>query len=246
MKERKSFLFYYDWDNIFDPLDDPRKAKLITATIKYAKDKTETEFEDLTLKVLFNVIRDTIDRDAEKYDIKCQINSENGKKGGRPKKQNKTNESEKTERLLKKAKKADIDKEIDIDIDIDRDKDKETEKDNNSSSFSSKTVCAYSDDFILFWKEYPKKVGKGEAFKQWKKARLTLGDKEDILSALKWQKNTDRWRDNKGRYIPNPSTYISQRRWEDEPDLCFDGDITNPDRYNDGDILPDFIMRGDY
>ena len=146
MKERKSFLFYYDWANIYEPLDDIRKAKLITATIRYAKDNTDTRFDDLTLKVLFNVIKDTIDRDAEKYDIKCKINSDNGKRGGRPKKQNKPNENEKTERLLTKAKKADIDierdKDIDIDIDIDIDRDKEIEKESTSSSFSSKTVCA--------------------------------------------------------------------------------------------------------
>ena len=243
MKERKSFLFYYDWANIYEPLDDMRKAKLITATIRYAKDNTDTRFDDLTLKVIFNVIKDTIDRDAEKYDIKCQINSVNGKKGGRPKKQNKPNESEKTERLFEKAKKADIDKDIEKDIDIDKD----TDRDNDtSSSFSSKTACVYSEDFLSFWKEYPKKVGKGDAFNKWKKAKLTRADKEDILTALSWQKKSDRWSDSKGRYIPNPSTYISQRRWEDEPYEGISPDYTDPSRYTDGNTLPDFILRGEF
>jgi hypothetical protein len=132
------------------------------------------------------------------------------------------------------------------DIDIEKDIDRDIEKDSISSSFSSKTVCAYSDDFLEFWKEYPKKVGKGDAYKKWKKAKLTNTDKNDITNALNWQKKSDRWRDSNGRFIPNPSTYISQRRWEDEPDLNFSSDITDPGRYTDGDILPDFILRGDY
>lgn len=94
--------------------------------------------------------------------------------------------------------------------------------------------------------EYPKKVGKGEAYKQWKKAKLTKSDNEAIFNSLKWQKKSDRWCDANGRYIPNPSTYISQRRWEDEPGYNHFADITDPNRYTDGDVLPDFILRGDY
>ena len=242
---KKSFLFYYDWENIFEPLDDWRKSKLVSATIKYAKYKLETEFSDLTLKVLFNVIRDTIDRDSERYDERCLKNSENGKKGGRPKKQMQIEETEKSKRLLKEPKKADIDIDTDIDRDIDRVIDRDIDTDNNIS-FSAKTACVYSEDFLIFWSEYPKKVGKGEAFKQWKKAKLSEGDKKDILTALKWQKKSDRWRSSNGRYIPNPATYISQRRWEDEPCENNSADITNPDRYNEGDTLPDFIMKGEF
>lgn len=242
MKERKSFLFYYDWANIYEPLDDRRKAKLITATIRYAKDNTDTKFDDLTLKVIFNVIKDTIDRDSARYNERCLKNAENIKKRWNKN----TNEYD---RIQTNTNYTDIDigKEIDKDIgiDIEKDTDIDKEKDSTYSSFSSKTVCAYSDDFLEFWKEYPKKVGKGDAFNKWKKAKLTKADKEDILKALDWQKNSIRWRDNEGRYIPNPSTYLSQRRWEDEP---FKGcnDFTDPSRYTGGDNLPDFIARGEF
>ncbi|MBE6802009.1 MAG: hypothetical protein E7530_03900 [Ruminococcaceae bacterium] len=241
MKERKSFLFYYDWANIYEPLDDIRKAKLITATIRYAKDNTDTKFDDLTLKVIFNVIKDTIDRDSARYNERCLKNAENIKKRWNKN----TNEYD---RIQTNTNYTDIDivKEIDKDIDIEKDTDRDIEKDSISSSFSSKTVCEYSDDFLDFWKEYPKKVGKGDAFKKWKKAKLTNTDKTDIMNALNWQKKSDRWRNDYGRFIPNPSTYISQRRWEDEPDMNFNSDITDPSRYTDGDTLPDFILRGDY
>ena len=236
MKERKSFLFYYDWANIYEPLDDIRKAKLITATIRYAKDNTDTKFDDLTLKVIFNVIKDTIDRDSARYNERCLKNAENIKKRW----DKKANEYE---RIQTNTNYTDIDKDIEKDIDIDKD----TDRDNDtSSSFSSKTACVYSEDFLSFWKEYPKKVGKGDAFNKWKKAKLTRADKEDILTALSWQKKSDRWSDSKGRYIPNPSTYISQRRWEDEPYEGIRPDYTDPSRYTDGNTLPDFILRGEF
>lgn len=241
MKERKSFLFYYDWANIYEPLDDIRKAKLITATIRYAKDNTDTKFDDLTLKVIFNVIKDTIDRDSARYNEICLKNAENIKKRWNKN----TNEYD---RIQTNTNYTDIDivKEIDKDIDKDKDTDRDIENDSISSSFSSKTVCEYSDDFLDFWKEYPKKVGKGDAFKKWKKAKLTNTDKTDIMNALNWQKKSDRWRNDYGRFIPNPSTYISQRRWEDEPCENLKPDYSDPSRYNDGDTLPDFILRGDY
>lgn len=231
---KKSFLFYYDWCDIFEPLDNEKKGELITAIIDFVKSEKEPEFSDLALKIAFNVIRNTINRDVEKYNERCLKNAENIKK--RWKKN--TNEYDcigMNTNYTDKDKKNDNDNDNDID----------TDKDNNIS-FSTKTVCAYSEDFLIFWKEYPKKVGKGEAFKQWKKAKLSEGNKKDISVALKWQKKSDRWRSSNGRYIPNPATYISQRRWEDEPCENNSADITNPDRYNEGDTLPDFIMKGEF
>ena len=232
---KKSFLFYYDWCDIFEPLDNEKKGELITAIIDFVKSEKEPEFSDLALKIAFNVIRNTINRDVEKYNERCLKNAENIKK--RWKKN--TNEYD---CIGMNTNYTDKDKDKDKDNDNDNDNDNDID---NNISFSAKTACVYSEDFLVFWKEYPKKVGKGEAFKQWKKAKLSQGDKKDILTALKWQKKSDRWRSSNGRYIPNPATYISQRRWEDEPSGV-EPDYTDPSRYTDGDVLPDFIMRGDY
>ena len=37
-----------------------------------------------------------------------------------------------------------------------------------------------------------------------------------ILSALSRQKQTPQWTKDNGQYIPNASTWLNQRRWEDE------------------------------
>ena len=233
MKERKSFLFYYDWFNVLKNLNYSQVGRVVMAIEEYEKSGIEPQFRDSTSKIAFTVISNTLIRDAEKYEKKCLKNAENARKRW-------DNNANVYERINKNANYAD--KERDKDKDTDRD----IENDSISSSFSSKTVCEYSDDFLDFWKEYPKKVGKGDAFKKWKKAKLTNTDKTDIMNALNWQKKSDRWRNDYGRFIPNPSTYISQRRWEDEPCDNLKPDYSDPSRYNDGDTLPDFILRGDY
>ena len=40
---------------------------------------------------------------------------------------------------------------------------------------------------------------------------------DKMLAALDWQKQSDGWRRDSGRYIPNPATWLNARRWEDEP-----------------------------
>jgi len=71
------------------------------------------------------------------------------------------------------------------------------------------------DPFDLFWKDYPKKVGKGEARKAFVKKRCApLID--TLLAAIKVQRESMAWNRDDGRYIPNPSTWLNQGRWEDE------------------------------
>jgi len=74
------------------------------------------------------------------------------------------------------------------------------------------TLSEYSDEFEQFWKLYPKKTGKGEAWKSWKKQNPKL---EDTTKALGWQVKTEDWVKEKGKFIPLPATYLNQRRWED-------------------------------
>lgn len=68
-------------------------------------------------------------------------------------------------------------------------------------------------DFDMFWIAYPKKVGKEAARKAWAKANPNLAT---VLNAIEWQKVSPQWFKNNGQYIPNPSTWINQHRWEDE------------------------------
>jgi len=93
----------------------------------------------------------------------------------------------------------------------------------------------YSDAFESFWQEYPKKVGKGGAFKSWLKTSYSQVELLQLcLKALRWQKQLDQWNKNNGEFIPNPQTYLNQCRWEDDcpPELNPDKE---PEYYTDID-----------
>lgn len=66
--------------------------------------------------------------------------------------------------------------------------------------------------FTEFWIAYPKKVGKGAAEAAWKKLKPSLSD---VLHAISAQSSSDQWRKDGGQFVPNPATWLNQRRWED-------------------------------
>lgn len=68
--------------------------------------------------------------------------------------------------------------------------------------------------FAEFWSAYPRKVGKGAAEKAFSKAPIN-GHLSDVLDALEAQKRSEQWRRDGGQFIPNPATWLNQRRWED-------------------------------
>ena len=72
----------------------------------------------------------------------------------------------------------------------------------------------YSKEFLSFWETYPKKVGKGAAWRVWEKIRgLDVGL---VLTAVARQKTSQQWVKDDGQFIPHPATWLNQRRWEDE------------------------------
>lgn len=71
--------------------------------------------------------------------------------------------------------------------------------------------------FAEFWAAYPKKVGKGAAERMWNKLRPNQQVFESILQAVELQRRCPQWTRDDGQYIPNPATWLNQRRWEDEP-----------------------------
>ncbi len=74
----------------------------------------------------------------------------------------------------------------------------------------------YTSDFLVFWSAYPKKIGKGSAYKAWKKIKSTKELLTEMLSAIKKQINSNDWKKENGQYIPHPSTWLNTNRWEDE------------------------------
>jgi hypothetical protein len=83
---------------------------------------------------------------------------------------------------------------------------------------------AYPEDFITFWKHYPRKESKGTALKAWQKIKARPAPL-DIISAVAWQKESENWKKEGGRFIPLPATWLNGRRWEDEPTKVEDAEF---------------------
>ena len=66
--------------------------------------------------------------------------------------------------------------------------------------------------WLVFWENYPKKVGKEKAGKAFK-ALPMYKQKEAIADNA-----ADRYKNRKKKFIPNPATYLNEERWNDEKD----------------------------
>lgn len=81
---------------------------------------------------------------------------------------------------------------------------------------STKETHRYTSGFLEFWNTYPKKVGKMAAFKAWKNLNMNNGLKETIIKSITEHCECEQWKKDNGQFIPNPSTFLNQHRWEDE------------------------------
>ncbi|QCL83891.1 hypothetical protein CFBP5875_04565 [Agrobacterium pusense] len=66
--------------------------------------------------------------------------------------------------------------------------------------------------FDEFWEAYPRKVGKPNAFKAWKRLKPDL---DAVLAALKRQKASEQWSKDDGQFIPHPTTWLNRAGWDD-------------------------------
>ena len=66
---------------------------------------------------------------------------------------------------------------------------------------------------------YPRKVGKSAAEQSFKKRKPNDALLRTILVAIENQKASEQWQKDNGKYIPNPATWLNQKRWEDESQI---------------------------
>lgn len=220
MAGRNSFIFHYDFAEILAELSGDDAKTLINALVDYDSMGTIPSLTG-AVKIAFVAIKMQIDKDRAKWEETCEKNSDNGKLGGRPRK-TETNpekrtvfqETQKSERFLEKPKKADYD------CDYDYDNDYEDQKTKNSCSLPEKPATERKPSrldiaFDDFWASYPRKVGKGAAKKSWDKIRPSPELHGKILAAVAAAKKSKQWAEDI-KYIPHPSTWLNQERWEDE------------------------------
>ena len=216
---KKSFVLYYDYRQHLVLLSDEERGQLLMALLDYAENKKEPELKGAAL-MAFSFIRAQMDRDAAKYAATLEKRREAGKQGGRPPKA-----PESTEKKAK-AKKANAFQEKQSeakkpDTDTDNDNDNGTDNDtgtviNNTPPNPQGGTDAQERRFAEFWAEYPKKVGKQAARASWKRVKPDAQLHERIMRAVANAKKSEQWNREGGRFVPNPSTWLNQGRWDDE------------------------------
>ena len=78
-----NFVLYADSLEILDLMSNDQIAQLFLTIRDYVLGRDIPELDQVT-SIAFLPIKNQLDRDAKKYEAKCLVNAQNGKKGGRP------------------------------------------------------------------------------------------------------------------------------------------------------------------
>lgn len=86
---REYFCAYHSYLEAVEPLSEAERGRLFTACLEYSRTGAEPELRG-NERFVFPTIKAQIDRDNGRYAVQVAANADNGRKGGRPKKANKT------------------------------------------------------------------------------------------------------------------------------------------------------------
>jgi hypothetical protein len=179
MEGKSSFVFYCDWKNTFDQLDNEHSGRLIKHILAYVNDENP-ECDDLVINVAFANIKNFLKRDLDKWKQTKAKRAEAGKMGGRPK-QMKAKKANAFSDNQSKAKKA-----VNVNVNVnDNDNVISFRKDifmNELRSFANTYSTEMLREFFDYWSEH-KPNGK--------KMRFEMEKTWDISKRLeRWSKNS--------------------------------------------------------
>jgi len=84
--------------------------------------------------------------------------------------------------------------------------------------FTDDTAPSTTDRFEEFWKLYPstRKTNKKGCREKWRAKRLDE-KAATVLEDVRWRSKFHKpWLKDDGKYVPMPSTYLTQERWNDD------------------------------
>lgn len=79
-----------------------------------------------------------------------------------------------------------------------------------------KKDISYPPDFELFWSNYPRKAKKDDALKAWKQRNGSRPPVEVLNAKVNEFKQTSKWQEDNGAFIPYPATWLRGGCWNDE------------------------------
>lgn len=143
---KNSFILYYNHREIFNELSDEEAGRLIKAIFDYEVDGNVSD--DRFIKMVMIPIKQVLDNNRDKYELITERNKENGKKGGRPKKEENPKNPVGYLETQRNPKNLDIDIDIDIvndNIDSNNIKYSVEHKDSIKSKYSDNNIYCLAD-----------------------------------------------------------------------------------------------------
>lgn len=227
---KDSFIFYRSFYESIKNLDKDIQIEIYNAICEYSLNDKQLELSPIA-NAIFTLIKPNIDNATKRYNASV----ENGKKGGRPKK----NENlEKPNKNLKKPSNnleetkeepnqnlnvyVDVYEDVDDNVDEDKDEDVYEEiKKANILSSQPKDEEILKTEFNELWKLYPKKVGKDKSFTKYKKYRTSKGDDyctyDEVLNGL--NRYLEYIKQNSWYSPKDGSTWFNNKGWNDEYEI---------------------------
>lgn len=80
---------------------------------------------------------------------------------------------------------------------------------------AGKPAAGSLEGFDAFWAAYPKRVVKSEAKRIWMQRNLSKHAALIVAHVSRMADSAD-WQKDGGKFVPMPTTYLNQRRWEDD------------------------------
>lgn len=72
-----------------------------------------------------------------------------------------------------------------------------------------------AQNFEVFYGAYPRKVSKQKTLQSWNKIKPDADLQTKILTAVQNHKESEQWTKDDGKFIPHPTTWLNQARWEE-------------------------------
>ncbi len=187
-KSDKGLLFFYDWRKPFSMLSGDECKELLMAMLDYSESGTQPpEFQGQA-----EMAASFIFPHLKRYMDSVETGRIGGKKSALSKRP--------IEGAIKGASRV-------------------LQPQDNTNTKQNRTTQDKDDlerRFAAFWDCYPKKVDKAAARKAFEKLAPSDALLDIMIAAIKKQQQTAQWRDKNGQFIPNPSTWLNGKRWEDE------------------------------
>lgn len=215
---KKSFLLYTDAYDVVKKMSNDQAGTLFKLILEYVSDlNPDIESHDLLIQIAFEPIKNQLKRDLKNWERYIEKQKENGKKGGRPSKE----ETQKTQAFFEKPKKADnVDVDVDVNVDdtvsnIEDDIIKEDSSIRKHPQFTDKNKPFLSQDHLsISWDEMNKLIDQFGEEKATDGVNRVLNYRKNskykslYLTALKWLKEDEAKNSNKQQIKQPPRLAI--------------------------------------